>query len=66
MTVETAQSQAAGAARLAAWAVWLLTVVAALTTLILATTFTPIRQRFESIAAQRFHNPGSGPRPRPS
>jgi hypothetical protein len=31
-----------------------------LTTLVLATTFTPIKQRLESIAAQRFHDPGAG------
>ena len=31
-----------------------------ITTLILATTFTPIKQRLESIAARRFHDPGAG------
>jgi hypothetical protein len=31
-----------------------------LTTLVLATTFTPIKQRLEVIAARRFHDPGAG------
>ena len=31
-----------------------------LTTLVLATTFTPIKQRLETVAKERFHDPGPG------